>query len=69
MRVTPFKLPAYSPDFNPIEGLWKKVKAKGTHLVYFNSFEELMNRVAAPMEWFASKPEEVIPLFGKYKIV
>ncbi len=67
-RVTPFKLPAYSPDFNPIEGLWKKVKAKGTHLVYFNSFEELMNRVAATMEWFASKPEEVIPLFGKYEI-
>jgi transposase len=67
-RITSFKLPAYSPDFNPIEGLWKKVKARGTHLVYFDCFEELIDRVAATMEWFASKPEEVIPLFGKYKI-
>jgi len=65
-RITPFKLPAYSPDFNPIEGLWKKVKIKGTHLVYLDSFEELMDKVAATLEWFASRPKEVISLFGKY---
>jgi len=25
-------LPAYSPDFNPIEHLWKKIKKEATHL-------------------------------------
>lgn len=36
--------------------------------VYFDSLGGLMNRVAVTMEWFASKPAEVIPLFGKYEI-
>lgn len=25
-RITVFQMPAYSPDYNPIEILWKKVK-------------------------------------------
>jgi hypothetical protein len=65
-RLTPYKLPAYSPDLNPIEGLWKKIKAKGTHLVYFESFDKLMDKVAATVEWFAKRPDEVLPLFGSY---
>lgn len=66
-RVSPFKLPVYSPDDNPIEKLWKNVKAKGTHLVYFDSFDELMDRVAGTMQWFASNPKEVRSLFGTYE--
>jgi transposase len=31
-RVTLYQLPSYSPDFNPIEYLWKKVKKRATHL-------------------------------------
>jgi len=31
-RLTKFQLPSYSPDFNPIEYLWKKVKKEATHL-------------------------------------
>src|SRR5215510_11946190 len=34
-RLTIEQLPAYSPDFNPIEHLWKKVKKEATHLKYF----------------------------------
>jgi len=34
-RVTRGHLPAYSPDFHPIESLWKKVKKLATHLKYF----------------------------------
>ena len=66
LRVTPYKLPAYSPDLNPIEGLWKKIKAKGTHLVYFESFNKLMDTVSATANWFAKRPDEVLPLFGSY---
>jgi len=33
-RLTVFQLPSYSPDDNPIEKLWKKVKKEGTHLQY-----------------------------------
>ena len=34
-RFTIEQLPAYSPDFNPIEHLWKKVKKEATHLIPF----------------------------------
>lgn len=67
LRMSSYKLPAYSPDLNPIEGLWKKIKAKGTHNVYFDSFEDLINTVAATVQWFASRPDEVLPLFGCYE--
>jgi transposase len=40
-RLTLHYLPAYSPDFNPIEGLWKKLKKSTTHNIYFKSIEFL----------------------------
>ena len=39
-RLTIEQLPAYSPDFNPIEQLWKKVKKEATHLKYFPEFPD-----------------------------
>jgi transposase len=30
-RLTVYQLPAYSPDFNPIECLWRKIKKHGTY--------------------------------------
>jgi transposase len=37
-RLTKVQLPAYSPDFNPIEYLWKKIKKGATDLKYFLEF-------------------------------
>jgi len=39
------QLPAYSPDFNPIEHLWKKVKKEATHLKHFPEFSDLQQEV------------------------
>ena len=36
-RLTVSPLPSYSPDYNPIEYLWKKTKQRATHNQYFNS--------------------------------
>ena len=44
-RLTKFQLPSYSPDFNPIEFLWKKVKKQATHLKYFATFDALTTAV------------------------
>jgi transposase len=30
-RLTVFQLPSYSPDYNPIEYLWRKTKKRATH--------------------------------------
>ena len=37
-RLTGYPLPSYSPDYNPIEYLWKKTKKRATHHQYFKEF-------------------------------
>jgi len=38
-RVSVYQLPAYSPDYNPIEHLWKNMKKRTTHNRYFPEFD------------------------------
>jgi len=63
-RLTVFQLPSYSPDFNPIEKLWKKIKEQETHLHYFPSFESLKEKVEQALVKFANAPKEILALFG-----
>lgn len=65
-RVTMFQLPSYSPDFNPIEFLWKKVKKQATHLRYFPDFDQLVERVESALLHFANTPSEITALMGRY---
>ena len=44
-RISVYQLPSYSPDYNPIERLWKKIKEKEIHLTYFETFDLLKNKV------------------------
>lgn len=68
-RITIYQLPTYSPDFNPIEKLWKKIKEKGTHLTYFPTFESLVEKVNDMLVKFQNTPCEVLSLFGLYEAV
>jgi transposase len=61
-RLTVFQLPSYSPDYNPIEKLWKKVKKEGTHLHYFPTFEALTDTVEQALLKFANTPAEILAL-------
>ena len=61
-RLEVFQLPSYSPDYNPIEKLWKKVKKEGTHLQYFPTFEALTEKVEHALLTFAHTPEEILSL-------
>ena len=65
-RITVYQLPSYSPDFNPIEKLWKKVKQKGIHLNYFATFDDLKSKVNEMLNLFDNVKEEVLSLFGFY---
>jgi transposase len=65
-RLTVFQLPAYSPDFNPIEFLWKKVKKQATHLRYFPDFATLVEKVDDALLPFAQTPHEITALVGRY---
>jgi transposase len=63
-RLTVFQLPSYSPDFNPIEKLWKKLKEQETHLHYFPTYESLKEKVDQALIKFANAPQEILALFG-----
>jgi transposase len=63
-RLTVFQLPTYSPDFNPIEKLWKSIKQKETHLQYFETFEALTAKVEQALVTFANARDEILSLFG-----
>lgn len=66
-RLTVFQLPSYSPDYNPIEKLWKEIKKDGVHLHYFPTFDSLLVQVDAILDEFKMKPSKVLSLFGLYQ--
>jgi transposase len=61
-RLQVFQLPTYSPDYNPIEKLWKKLTQQDTHLHYFPTFEALTEKVEQALLKFAHAPVEVLAL-------
>ena len=65
-RLTVKQLPAYSPDFNPIEHLWKKIKKEATHLKYFPEFTNLQMEVNRALLHFAQTPSEITVLMARY---
>jgi transposase len=65
-RLTIEQLPAYWPDFNPIEHLWKKVKKAATHLKYFPEFPDLQAEVERALLHFAYTPREITVLMARY---
>jgi transposase len=65
-RLTIAQLPAYSPDFNPIEHLWKKVKKEATHLKHFPAFTDLQHEVDRALLHFAQTPREITVLMARY---
>lgn len=61
-----YQLPSYSPDYNPIEYLWKKVKTKATHNRYFEEFVKLVQSVEDALKILATQAEEIKRLMGVY---
>ncbi|MGD9971490.1 MAG: transposase [Desulfatirhabdiaceae bacterium] len=51
-RLTAYQLPTLSPDYKPIEKLWKEFKKDGTHLHYFETFQDLINKVEDVLRTF-----------------
>lgn len=65
-RFTVYRLPSYSPDYNPVEKLWKKIKEKEVHLHYFQNFESLGNRAEEGLPRFNELKKEILSLFVFY---
>jgi transposase len=65
-RLIVHQLPSYSPDYNPIEYLWKKVKTAATHNRYFAEFVKLIDSVDNALNILATQADEILRLMGVY---
>jgi len=65
-RLVVHQLSSYSPDYNPIEYLWKKVKIKATHNRYCAEFAKLIRSVEEAPSISATQTDEIKRLMGVY---
>ena len=54
-----FFLPPYSPDLNSIERVWKFIRKKATHNVYFASLEDMKNALLRQFNMHRKKSREI----------
>lgn len=60
------QLPSYSPDFNPIEHLWKAVRDDATHNKYFAQFEQVVDSVENTLRFLVRHHKQVRQILGDY---
>jgi transposase len=65
-RLNMAQLPSYSPDYNPIEFLWRALKRRTTHNIYFPEFDTLVNSVEDALAYFQTQADYVKSLFTIY---
>ena len=66
-RLFVHRLPSYSPDYNPIEKLWRNTKKYSTHCKYFPTFDELRNAVIKTFETYMQDATKVICVMKKLR--
>ena len=62
-----YRLPSYSPDFNPIEKFWKNAKKDATHCKFFPAFEDLRESVVNTFEKYMQDATKVICVMKKLR--
>jgi transposase len=66
-RLFVYRLPSYSPDYNPIEKLWKNTKKEATHCKYFPTFEALRLSVVKAFKKYMENAQKVICVMSKLR--
>jgi transposase len=61
------RLPAYSPQLNPIERFWKKLRRRATHNRLFDSLADLKRSIRASLCYFQTLRHKVKSLLGPRK--
>lgn len=65
-NITPFFLPAYSPDFNPIERLWLSLKQSFFSTFVARKHDELTEHLSNALRYFIFNPEVCKSICNSY---
>ena len=55
-RIELYRLPPYSPEFNPTEGVWKETKKRTTHNTFYRTTDERDAALTSTFESFRARP-------------
>lgn len=55
-RIELHRLPPYSPEYNPIEGVWKQAKKRTTHNRFFHTTQERDAALVNTFDEFDARP-------------
>lgn len=65
-RIELHFLPAYSPQFNPIERVWKEAKKASIHNLFFEDIDELREAIFRRFNRFQGNPASLRGLMQSY---
>ena len=65
-RLELFRLPSYSPEFNPIEGVWKQTKKRTTHNTFFRTTAERDAALTATFDTFRAQPSLIAAQVARF---
>lgn len=66
--LTVKRLPAFSPDYNPIEKLWRNTKSDARNEKYFKTFEELRASVVRTFQKYLKDATHIIRVMKKLRL-
>jgi transposase len=66
-RIELHRLPPYSPELNPTEGVWKTTRKHVTHNRFFATIEERDTALTRAFERFRAKPELIAPQVARFR--
>jgi hypothetical protein len=66
-RIELHRLPPYSPEFNPTEGVWKATRKFTTHNRFYRTVEQRDAALTETFQGFQSDPQRIAPQVARYQ--
>lgn len=66
-RLELHRLPPYSPEFNPIEGVWKVTRKRTTHNQFYPTVDARDAALTATFKDFQAHPETLLPQVQRFQ--
>jgi hypothetical protein len=66
-RLELHRLPPYSPEFNPTEGVWKATRKLATHNRFYRAAVDRDLALTNTFQTFQRNPERLLPLVARFQ--